>query len=207
MFVAACSFDGNAQPPGDSVDAPGSSTIDSPPGTIDALPSIDATPPVDAAPAVNCPANYDFSRDTSRYRFPPSKAVWAAAEADCEDDTEGWSHLIAIDSDSEWDWVSVTTGLLPGSEWYAIGVVRDEESPAGPWRSVTGGNAPVVHWRQTLGPDEPTNTAPGEPVVVLDSTLNLSHSPALGGFIDVAVDVPYFYVCECDGRPAVNATY
>ena len=205
VFVAACSFDGDLPAhPGDP-DAPAGPVIDSPPGTIDA--TVDAMLPPDAAPAVNCPGIYDLSRDTSRYRLPPTKAVWAAAEADCEDDTAGWSHLVAIDSDSEWDWVRTAAALTHGPEWHAIGVVRDADNASAPWRTVTGGTAPIMHWRQTLGPDEPNNTAPGEPVVVIDTAFNLTHSPSIGGYLDVTVDLSVYYVCECDGRPPVDATY
>ena len=206
VALAGCGFDGS-QPVGE-VDAGGlTPRADAAVGTVDGPPGAPDAPPVpDAGPAFTCPAAYGLFKGSSAYRIAPAKATWQAGEDDCEDDTGGqWSHLVVIDDNSEWNAVTTTMAITHGGEWWSIGVVRNEESPSGPWRKVNGGNATFLQWRQTLGPDEPNNGATGEPVVVLDTGFDFTHSPNSGGFIDVTVDGTFYYACECDGLPPVNA--
>jgi hypothetical protein len=158
-------------------------------------------------PTFTCPGNYSLGYGSSRYRLSSGKATWQAGEADCEDDTAGQgSHLVVIDTSGEWDSVKLAAGITHGGDWWSIGVVRDAEAPNGPWRKVNGGDASFLPWRQTLGADEPTNSGSGEPVVVLDPSFNLTHSPSSGGYVDVGLADTFYYVCECDGLPPVDAT-
>jgi hypothetical protein len=205
VAVAGCHFAGNL--PADEVDAGGllprvdaGPIPDAPPG------SPDAAPAPDAGPTFTCPQDYTLFKGSSAYRIAPAQATWQAAEEDCENDTGGmWSHLVVIDDSGEWSSVNTTMALTHGGDWWSIGIVRDAENPGGPWRKVNGGNATFLQWRQTLGADEPNNGGNGEPVVAIDPGFNITHDPTSGGFLDVSVDGMFWYGCECDGLPPVNA--
>lgn len=205
--IAGCSFSGSG-PIGGSADAPpltdGARFADGAPPPFDAS----ITFPIDAAPLVACPSSYDQSFGTSRYRLSDQKHTWLDAERDCEDDTNGmWSHLIVINTDDEWQALIAGAFVAHGGEWQLVGIVRDQATPAGPWRSVTGGTAPIVYWRQTIFSDEPTNSGDGEPVVAIDPGWNFLNSPDQGGFLDVSTTFLGYYVCECDSLPPVDASY
>jgi hypothetical protein len=204
---AGCSFSGNGgtsddDTPGDD----GTPVVDAPPGTPDAQRTFDAPVPPDALQVV-CPGSYGFQFKGSRYRLSGlDQRTWQGAEQDCEDDTNGlWTHLPVFDDQDEWQWATGSLEILPGDSWFHIGVLRDAQSPQGPWRTVTG--QPVfAMWRQTPGADEPNNGGLGEPVVVLDSGRDSANDPDVGGYIDVGTLQVTFYACECDGRAPVNAS-
>jgi hypothetical protein len=211
FVLGACSFSGLPSGNPDVADAPPGEVPDGPPpGEPDATPT---TPPPDAMAPLDCPSNYDQEYQGHFYRFSNTKRTWADAEADCESDGDDDTHLIALDTDGEWSTLVGAAFLMHGGEWQHIGVLRDLTTPDGPWRTVTGGAAPVLKWRATILPPsiEPNNgggdSGEPEPVVALDPNPDLNHLPTAGGFLDVAVGFQAYYVCECDGRPAVDADY
>ena len=91
-LTSACAF----TPAGD-----GAAATDDAAPTTDARstdgPALDAAidaRPIDAPPP--CPGDY-----VGGYRLIPTAQSWRAAEADCEDDTTGLSHLVVIDNAGE----------------------------------------------------------------------------------------------------------
>lgn len=137
LMVAACTFDAAGVPAGDDAPADARTTDerDAPPGAPDAAPP-DAAPPVapdaavpDAAPAC-----------AYEYRAVTVEATWAAAAADCADDTPGLSHLVVLEDDAENTGVDGLTGNAP------IWVGVTDEVTEGTWVTVLGGVQTYLPW-------------------------------------------------------------
>ncbi|MBL8624028.1 MAG: C-type lectin domain-containing protein [Myxococcales bacterium] len=189
-LTSACAFtpagDGAAPtdaPADDAALATDARPIDAP--AIDA--AIDARP-IDAPPP--CPGDY-----VGGYRLITTAQSWRAAEADCEDDTAGLSHLVVIDNVGELATVNAAlAALAAGDVW--VGVMRDAPTPW-VWRVVTGGNASYLPW-ETGQPDNQSND---QQVVTLIRASGLLRDVSTGSSTDRAA------LCECDRRPPVDADY
>lgn len=151
---------------------------------IDAQP-IDA-PMIDAPPAAVCPGTY-----TGGYRYISAAAGWLAQERDCEDDQAGRTHLVVINDIVESGVVIGALSAIGAGNEVWVGVVRDSSSTT--WRAVTGGNAPYLPW----GTGQPD--LGNQYVVRVDKFT--------GGFYDRGADDALPALCECDGRPPVNADW
>ena len=161
--------------------------------TDDAAPTTDARstdgPALDAAPPP-CPAGY-----VGGYRVVSTLQSWRAAEADCEDDTTGLSHLVVIDNAGELAAVNAAlAALAAGDVW--VGVMRDAPMPW-VWRAVTGGNASYLPW-ETGQPDDQSGD---QQVVSLMRASGLLRDVSTGSSTNRAA------LCECDRRPPVDADY
>lgn len=184
-LTSACAF----TPAGDGAAATDAATDDAAPATdgrtVDA--GIDARP-IDAPPP--CPATY-----VGGYRLVATAQSWRAAEADCEDDSTGLTHLVVIDDATELATVNAAlTAAAAGDVW--VGVMRDAPMPW-VWRVVTGGNASYLPWE----PTQPDNQSGDQQVVTLMRTSGLLRDVSTGSSTDRAA------LCECDRRPPMNADY
>jgi len=185
-LTSACAF----TPAGD-----GAAATDDAAPTTDARstdgPALDAAidaRPIDAPPP--CPGDY-----VGGYRLIPTAQSWRAAEADCEDDTTGLSHLVVIDNAGELAAVNAAlAALAAGDVW--VGVMRDAPMPW-VWRAVTGGNASYLPW-ETGQPDDQSGD---QQVVSLMRASGLLRDVSTGSSTNRAA------LCECDRRPPVDADY
>ena len=159
---------------------------------IDAAPPIDArlidaAPPIDAPPM--CPVGY-----TSGYRYIADDLTWLDAEADCENDSAGLTHLVVINDQAELNGINAA---ISTDIW--VGVVRDPVAVSIPanwrWRWVTGGPALFLPWES----DQPDNASGNQYVVML---VNDS-----GQVRDVGITFTRPALCECDRMPPVDADY
>lgn len=189
-LTSACAFTpaGDGAVPTDAAADDAALAIDARP--IDA-PAIDApidARPIDAPPP--CPVDY-----VGGYRLITTAQSWRAAEADCEDDTAGLSHLVVIDNAGELATVNAAlAALTAGDVW--VGVMRDAPMPW-VWRVVTGGNASYLPWE----PGQPDNQSNDQQVVTLIRASGLLRDVSTGSSTDRAA------LCECDRRPPVDADY
>jgi hypothetical protein len=88
--------------------------------------------------SASCPSTYQLT-ETGCYRVELGEATWQAAEADCEDDDPGATHLVVFETTEEHD---VVWSLGP-AEWDLwIGLVND----GGGWQWVTGGAPTFSRW-------------------------------------------------------------
>ncbi|MEZ4404588.1 MAG: C-type lectin domain-containing protein [Kofleriaceae bacterium] len=198
LLVAAvgCAFQPTGQaggaPDGAAADA---AVTDGPPGDA---PSPDAealdAPPIDAVPIDAAPMCPGY---VGGYRFVATSQSWRAAEADCEDDAPGRSHLVVIDDTTELVVVAAIAAANTRDVW--VGVVRDGTDSTSPadwaWRWVTGGPATYLPWET----GQPNNAGGFQLVVELGWTT--------GRLKDVGTAVADAAICECDGRPPVAADY
>ncbi len=110
--VAGCGFhpagggDDDVNPPGDG--PPGGDAADA--GDVDPTDGPDPDAPIDAAidapidaPPPACPGSYNIVTSTGRYSFRPIAAQHAAAQADCNDDAAGRTHLATFESPGSFD--------------------------------------------------------------------------------------------------------
>jgi hypothetical protein len=179
--LAGCGF---------GADAPGAGVADGSPGVEVADAAIDGEVPVDAlVDAAPCPASYD----ANGHRGLVATGTWLAAEAACEADAPGRAHLVVLDDDAERAAVATLIQALPGDAW--VGIVRYPGDPW-EWRYVTGGPATYAPFEGA----EPNNMSGNQFVTVIRRS---------SGFLyDYGVDQAGVYaVCECDGRPPVDADY
>ena len=183
LFVAACGFHVDEAPAtGDGANDDASPGLEDPDARVAAE---DA--PVDAPP---CPATYAGTG----YRVEPALQLWIDAEHACEADAPGASHLVIIDDDAERAALTTLIQTIPGDAW--VGVVRDPGGAAPwPWRYVTGEAASYAPWEGS----EPNNMSGNQYVGVLRRSS--------GYLYDYGVDQVMAAVCECDRRPASNASY
>lgn len=159
--------------------------------TIDA--SIDAVAvdaPIDAfmldAP-MGCPLGY-----TSGYRYIAAVQSWRAAEADCENDSSGRTHLIVINDQAE---LAAINAAISTDLW--VGVVRNPapDRSSWQWRAVTGGPATFLPWEA------------GQPDNASGNQLVVSLIDASGLLRDVDISSTRAALCECDGLPPIDANY
>lgn len=189
-LTSACAFTpaGDGAAPTDAAADDAALATDARP--IDA-PAIDAAidaRPIDAPPP--CPVDY-----VGGYRLITTAQSWRAAEADCEDDTAGLSHLVVIDNAGELATVNAAlAALAAGDVW--VGVMRDAPMPW-VWRVVTGGNASYLPWET----GQPDNQSGDQQVVTLIRASGLLRDVSTGSSTDRAA------LCECDRRPPVDADY
>lgn len=157
--------------------------VDAPP-PVDAR-EIDAAPPIDAPPM--CPVGY-----VAGYRYIATTQSWRSAEDDCEDDSNGLTHLVVINDQAELDGINAA---IATDIW--VGVVRNPTSGGGGWRWrwVTGGDATFLPWEG----GQPDN-ASGEQLVV--TLVNDS-----GRLRDIDISISRAALCECDRMPPVEADY
>jgi hypothetical protein len=149
----------------------------------DATPSTDAPATPDGALA--CPYDY-LLVGPSGSRFRVGQAVfWPDAEADCEDDSNGLTHLAVPDDQAENDFIRVNT---PDEKLW-IGVSRRINDDV--FLTVTG---------DPLGAFAPWSD--GQPSSDGDCTI-IWRSDQSGKWYAEPCDGPYtqLTVCECDGLP------
>jgi hypothetical protein len=187
--LAGCTFDANGLPgtlPGPDA------RVEADAGPLDAA-AVDAEPPPDAPTpdaAFVCPAGYVKSTVAggTSYRLVQQSRGWAAAEADCEDDSFGLTHLAVIGDAFELNAVSIVA-TVP-EVWIGVSD-RVEEAQ---YLAVTGESAPFLPW----GSGEPNDSGlGGEDCVELNEEV-FNDENCLGLL---------FYVCECDGVPADNDAF
>lgn len=195
VLLGACSFEptGLAQDPAadgavaDVAIGFDGAPVDAPGPTVDARP-IDAAPAIDAQ--AGCPLDYVLG-----YRYIQTPLTWRAAELDCENDRPGRTHLAVIGDPTE----LFVVRQFPIADETWIGVLRDRSSDPDPqaweWRYVTGEDATFLPWAQ----NEPDNGSGQGFVVRLDKSD--------GTYYDRQIDATLPALCECDGRPAVDADY
>lgn len=188
--LVACGFTPSGDVDGSTDDA---AALDGPAtdaGPLDAPPdarAIDARA-IDAPPP--CPVTYPGG-----YRVITASQSWRAAEADCEDDTAGLSHLAVIDDAVEL--AAINTALTAaGAPDVWVGVMRDAPQPW-VWRVVTGGSASYLPWET----GQPDNQSGDQQVVSLMRASGLIRDVSTGSSTDRAA------LCECDRRPPTNADY
>lgn len=180
--LASCAF----RPSGGAVDdqrgdgGPGDQDSDDAAAATDGPAPIDARP-VDAHPAFDasaCPADYRaMGNQATRYRIIDG-GTWVAAEAACEHDAPGLTHLAVFSDDGERD--AVGTALFFSGEFRRtwIGVLND-----GTAHTVTG---------EPLYPA--ISVGPGQAV----SWVRDLFTP----FRAEAMSTSYAAACECDGLAA-----
>ncbi len=134
-----------------------------------------------------CPIDY-----VNGYRHIATMQTWRAAEADCEDDSAGLTHLLVIDDPSE---LAAINTAIAADVW--IGVVRNPapDRSTWRWRAVTGGLATFIPWEV----DQPDNASSNQLVVALID--------ASGAARDVDISSSRAALCECDGLPPIDADY
>jgi hypothetical protein len=207
LLAGACAFDGKGTATIDGDPAAPDAPIDAPPGSPDApvdgradarLP--DASPPDAAFSVEMCPADYLLtvgSSPGSRYRFIGTGTTFATHHADCNDDHNGWTHLVAIDDAAEADAI----GLFNFTNYSYVGAVQQpgQTELDGNWFIFTGG--PVTAPWADNQPNDANNIEDGrESLMVIEGD---------GRLHDVRGLSDYEAVCECDGRPVdpTVATY
>lgn len=193
LLSAACSFSPHGLDPSaaDATDVGSDAPLADGPAidgaALDAPTAIDARV-IDAAPppdAPTCPTSYPGG-----YRYISSSSDWLTQERACEADQPGRTHLVVIDNVAEGGVViGVLSAVGSGNDVW-VGVVRD---PAANWRWVTGGNAAYLPW------------ASGQPD--LGNQYVVRVDKFTGAFYDRGTSDHLPALCECDGRPPVNADY
>jgi hypothetical protein len=163
-----------------------------------------AKPPVDAAetffdapePCPNIYTEWPEAPIVSRYRWVGQSIEWAAAEADCEDDSRGHiTHLVVFDQPGEMavlrDHLVNMFGQFNSHAGYARNVLEDPFE----FYAVTGEALP------RSGPpwnaNEPTGVVGSgeETTTRIESGADLTDQPW---------SHPVSYVCECDHRPVTR---
>lgn len=131
---------------------------------------------------------------TNGYRLETTARTWLEAEHTCEADLIGGTHLVVLDDDAERAAVAALAQALPGDTW--VGIVRDPGGTAPwPWRYVTGGAATYAPFEGS----EPNNMSGDQYTVVLRKSSRFLYDYGVGNLV--------YAVCECDGRPPVDADY
>jgi hypothetical protein len=153
---------------------------------IDAASDGDPDSSIDAS--ATCPSTY-----VGQYRLELTARTWLDAEATCERDAPGLAHLVVIDDDAERSAVSDLVQMLPGDAW--VGIVRDPGGPPWEWRYVTGGAATYAPFEGS----EPNNMSGDQLTVVMRRSSRYLYDYGVGQLVSA--------VCECDGRPTVNADF
>jgi hypothetical protein len=142
-----------------------------------------------AGTVVECPPAY-----TAGYRLEITAGTWLAAEAACEADLPGHTHLVVLDDEPERVAVAELAQALPGDAW--VGIVRDPGGSAPwPWRYVTGGNAAFAPFEGS----EPNNMSGDQYTVVLRRSSRFLYDYGVGQVVQA--------ICECDHRAPINADY
>ncbi|MBK9033226.1 MAG: C-type lectin domain-containing protein [Myxococcales bacterium] len=195
-LVAACSFTAAGGPDagdGTSGDdaAPEDGTVAVDAAAVDAV-AVDAVAvdavAIDAPPP--CPATY-----INGYRYVGTQQTWRVAEADCEDDSDGLTHLVVLDNDAERIAINTLITSLAGTDIW-VGIMRDPPMPW-VWRQVTGGPASYLPWEG----DQPDNQSGDQQVVTLMRATGLLRDVSPG------TSTARPALCECDRRPPTNADY
>lgn len=137
-----------------------------------------------------CPTTY-----SNGYRLEMTARSWLAAEAACEADLPGHTHLVVVDDEPERVTVAELAQALPGDAW--VGIVRDPGSalPWPPWRFVTGGAAAFAPFEGS----EPNNMSGDQYTAVIRKSSRFLYDYGVGELV--------FAVCECDHRPPINADF
>jgi|GEM_PF-2239807 len=204
--IAACSF---APQQASSLDAPDTRAPDTrEPDTreIDAqvdghqLPSdakmfLDAPPPTPFDVSM-CPASYistvSSTSTVSRYRITGTgNAAWA--EAACEADHPGWTHLLVAGVTGESGQIAA---IIPGHAVFWLGAVqpKNQATPATGWVWASGAPVPVNAWSA----NQPNDNADGTE----DNDQNFAYVDFASGTInDSGANYSFNGVCECDGVP------
>ncbi len=134
------------------------------------------------APLPVCPTDYVL-RDGSRYRFVLNTASWTVAEADCENDSIGLTHLAVLGTN---ELATVDAVSSASRTWVGL----SDRVTDGVWLWVTGGTGPALGSGQSSCADLDAGDRFGGPQLQNDDcTTGRS------------------YVCECDLTPANPATY
>lgn len=156
--------------------------------------------PIDAR---QCPSTYTASMDASRYRVSVTPAVLKIQSASCNDDAPGFTHLVALDSRLELDFVHAlisSAGIPPVTLGFTLAWVGGAQLPNQPnktagWLNITGGPMIDTAW------------APGEP-----NDGNSAAEANAENYVVIWKEMPYLSdvprgmavsaVCECDGKPS-----
>ncbi len=190
VSLAGCTFTpaGSSLDPGDDDGAVPDAPVAADAATDAATDAAIDARPIDAPPP--CPGSY-----VAGYRLITTAQSWRTAEADCEDDTTGLSHLVVIDDATELAAVNAALATAAaGDVW--VGVMRDAPEPW-VWRVVTGGNASFLPWEA----GQPDNQSRDQQVVSLIRSSGLLRDVSTGSSVNRAA------LCECDRRPPVDADY
>ncbi len=203
VAVAGCGFSLSAGGGTDgSTDGPGDGTLD------DASPDVMIDVPIDApidAPMLDafvftpalCPPGYDQTTAASagsRYRVITGTASFATQHADCNNDSVGWTHLAAYDTQAE----ATAVGAMVSTGFFYVGVVQapNQTAVAAGWRLFTG-PALTTAWSQGGSFAQPED----DEDYVEDGEESLVVSNTSGQLYDVSGTSAYRAVCECDGKP------
>jgi hypothetical protein len=172
---------------------------------VETKPLVDSTSSqLDVVP-LECPTEYDktLPGSLSKYRVVGLQTEWAAAADDCGDDLTGQTHLIVPSNKAELDamrglasifladdtWLGATS-IKQGSNKYVW--LTDEDT--------SGFIVPAVVGQSPWESDQPDEGAGfGEMRGIND--------PAPGALHDEAPGHRSLYICECDGRANIEATY
>lgn len=149
-------------------------------------PVIDA--PIDARP---CGAGY-----VDGYRVYATEGTWLQAETNCESDN---GHLAVLDTPAARAAAVAAARDSTTSELW-VGLVRDQSGAAAPWpwRWVTG-----------VAAVEPLGWQPGQPDNGGDQTQYVVRMDRDSGalFDRDFTDASLRALCQCDGKPPVNADF
>jgi hypothetical protein len=161
--------------------------------------AIDARP---FDPAVDCPASYDLFIAGTPYRITANTFAWWDSAGDCDDDTDGFTHMAVAQTNAELMAFHDTLTQKNLGRWWlgavqpAVGVTTPGEA----WLWVTGEPIAATAW---ASPDEPNDGGDGEQghheqFALVDET----RLPAL---IDLDGSIGSRALCECDGRRIAQA--
>jgi hypothetical protein len=140
----------------------------------------------------------------SRYRLVTISQPPRAMHLDCLDDTDGLTHLAALDSPEEL--AAVVAKLEQDGEfavWVGAIQERDQPAPDVGWRWLTGELIDSAAWDV---PNEPNDF-----VLPENNDENAAHLQMMKpGLVDGLSGAKYHALCECDGRaidPTLGALY
>lgn len=194
LVMAGCAFnpsgDGNGGADAPGGDAASSDGGDSDAAVVDAqaidAPVIDAPPP-DARPM--CPTEYDVVRPSGTYDFRQIAAIHFLAEADCEDDVPGRTHLATWEVPATFD--ADIAAINPGNN--AVVFVGGECPDAADcavaanWTWVTGGLIDASLW----GSMQPNNG-------FTQKKLTAQRPNGTWVLNNLEASQTFPYICECD---------